>query len=199
MGSCKPLGGRGPVAHEDEFVIRAKFGFAPLIIDKFNECSRIGERVVTQRQDNTLWPRLDLLDIRDAAQTLDLDNLEQEFNLFRQLAETVDEFCGEAVDLRARLHIGKTAIKRHARIKVGNIVLRNENRRTDIDLRGPLPVVFGTAAHGSNRFFEHLLIKLVADFADMTGLLVPQQIARAANIKIMARKRETGAERVQRL
>src|SRR5208283_602154 len=46
---------------------------------------------------------------------------------------------------------------------------------------------------------EHLLIELVADFLDVTRLLVAEQIARAAHIEIVARELEAGAQRVQRL
>ena len=65
------------------------------------------------------------------------------------------------------------------------------------DLRCGLRPLRG--AHFGHRVFQHLLIELDADFADMAGLFVAQQVAGAADIEVVAGKRETGAELVQRL
>ena len=51
----------------------------------------------------------------------------------------------------------------------------------------------------THRLFQHLLVKLDADLADMARLFVAQQIAGAADIEIVARKREAGAQRVEGL
>ena len=50
-----------------------------------------------------------------------------------------------------------------------------------------------------HRFLQHLLVKLEADFLDVAGLLVAQQIAGAADVEIVAGELETGAEGVERL
>ena len=50
-----------------------------------------------------------------------------------------------------------------------------------------------------NRLFQHLLIKLDADFLDVARLLGAQKISRAANIKVVAGQAETGAQTVQAL
>ena len=50
-----------------------------------------------------------------------------------------------------------------------------------------------------HRLFQHLLVQLDADLADMAGLFLAQQIAGAANIHVMAGDREAGAQLVQRL
>ena len=50
-----------------------------------------------------------------------------------------------------------------------------------------------------HRLLQHLLVELDADFADMAGLLVAQQIAGAADVEIVGGQLEAGAERVQRL
>ena len=54
-------------------------------------------------------------------------------------------------------------------------------------------------AERSDRFFQHALIELDADLAHVTGLLVAQKIAGAANVEIVARHRKPGAEIVERL
>ena len=46
---------------------------------------------------------------------------------------------------------------------------------------------------------QHLLVKLVADFFDMSGLFVAEQIAGAANVEIVAGELEARAKRVERL
>ena len=50
-----------------------------------------------------------------------------------------------------------------------------------------------------NGIFQHLLVKLDADLADMARLFLAEQIARAANIHIVARELETCAELIERL
>ena len=44
-----------------------------------------------------------------------------------------------------------------------------------------------------------MLVKFDADFADLAGLFLTQQVTRAANIQIMRRQREAGAQIIQRL
>ncbi len=48
-----------------------------------------------------------------------------------------------------------------------------------------------------DRLFEHRLVKLEADFADMAGLLVADEIAGAANVEIVAGELKAGAQRVE--
>src|SRR3546814_6351497 len=48
-----------------------------------------------------------------------------------------------------------------------------------------------------DRLFQHGLVKLEPDFLDMPGLLVTDQIARAANVEVMAGKLKTRAKRVE--
>ena len=50
-----------------------------------------------------------------------------------------------------------------------------------------------------HRLLEHRLVELEADLADMARLLLAEEIAGAANVEIVARKLEAGAERVERL
>ena len=50
-----------------------------------------------------------------------------------------------------------------------------------------------------HRLFQHLLVKLVADFLDVAGLLLAEQIAGAADVEIVRGELETGAERIERL
>ena len=55
------------------------------------------------------------------------------------------------------------------------------------------------ARSSADRVLQHLLIQLDAHFADMAGLFVAQQVARPADIEIVARQREARAQRVQGL
>ncbi len=48
-----------------------------------------------------------------------------------------------------------------------------------------------------NRIFQHGLIEFEADFANMTRLFVAQQIARAANVEVVAGKLEPRAQRIE--
>ena len=96
MGSRQAFFRCLPVAFEDELVIWPKLGVAAFVVDEFDQRTWVGERVLTQRQDNTLRACLDLFNIRRAAETFDLDDLEQELDFLRQLAKPVDELCGDA-------------------------------------------------------------------------------------------------------
>ncbi|MNY20109.1 hypothetical protein D3C86_1535750 [compost metagenome] len=85
-------------------------------------------------------------------------------------------------------------------MQIGNIILRDHNGGADRDLRRPAAILhLFVALHFGNRLFKHLLVKLEADFLDMAGLFFAEQIACAANIEVVARQLETGAERVERL
>jgi hypothetical protein len=50
---------------------------------------------------------------------------------------------------------------------------------------------------GEDRVFQHGLVQLEADLADMARLFVTKQVARAANVEVVAGQLETGAQRVQ--
>ena len=54
-------------------------------------------------------------------------------------------------------------------------------------------------AHLGHRVLQHLLVELDADLADMAGLLVAQQVAGAADVEVVRRQGEPGAQRIQRL
>ena len=60
-------------------------------------------------------------------------------------------------------------------------------------------VVSLARAHLRHGFFQHLLIKLDADFAHMAGLLFAQKIARAADVEVVAGDREARAQLIERL
>ena len=48
-----------------------------------------------------------------------------------------------------------------------------------------------------NGFFEHRLIQFKTDFLDVTGLLVTHQIARTANVEVVARQLEARAQAIE--
>ena len=73
-------------------------------------------------------PGFDLLDIGAAAQRLDRHHLQQMFDLGRQLAETIDQFGGEAVDVALVLDLRKPPIEREPHRQVGDIILRDQQR-----------------------------------------------------------------------
>ena len=50
------------------------------------------------------------------------------------------------------------------------------------------------AAGLGDGFFQHLLVELDADLADLSGLFLAQQVAGAADVEIVAGERKAGAE-----
>ena len=121
----------------------------------------------------------------------------------RQRAEAVDQFRGEGVDLAPVEQRGDAAIEAEPHIEIGDIALGDQHGRADGDLRRPFLGRFVRCcaplrARG-DRLFEQVLVKLDADLADMARLLLAQEIAGAADVEIVARQREAGAELIQGL
>ena len=68
------------------------------------------------------------------------------------------------------------------------------------NLRRPVALCdFARTLDLGNGLFQHLLVELEADFANMAGLFLAKQIAGTADIHVMACELEAGAERVERL
>ena len=86
-------------------------------------------------------------------------------------------------------------------MQVGDVGLRDEHRGAERDLRAPLLALLAelAALHGRDRLLQHRLVELEADLADVAGLLLAEQVAGAADVEVVARQREAGAERVERL
>ncbi len=130
-----------------------------------------------------------------------LHDLQQIGHRLRQRPEAVDHFGGKGLQIGFFAQIGRAAIERHAERQIGHIVFRNQNRRIHRNrragriLRRPQPARLGLSRQ--NRIFQHRLIQFKPDFADMPGLLVPQQIAGAALIQIVAGEFKAGAQRIE--
>ena len=108
-----------------------------LLADEGDQALRIGEGVVAERQHRALRPGLDLLDIGAPAQRLDGDDLQQVLDLLRQRAEAVDQLGAERLDLLLVLDLGEPPVEREPHRQVGDVVLRDQHRRADGDLRRP--------------------------------------------------------------
>ncbi len=163
----------------------------------------IGEAVVVEGDDRALGAGLDLLDAGVAAQPLDGDDLQQIVDLGRQLAEAVDQLGREGVDLAPVDQRRDAAIEAEPHIEIGDIGFGDQHRRADGDLRRPLLRRLAeradAAPRAGDRLLEEMLVELDADLADMARLLLAEQIAGAADVEIVARQREAGAELVERL
>src|SRR3546814_7049956 len=76
-------------------------------------------------------------------------------------------------------------VEAHAQVQVRNILLGDHDRRIDGDLRREAFARRSQARAAClgfhDRLFQHGLVKFEPDFLDMPGLLVTDQIARAAN------------------
>ena len=127
--------------------------------------------------------------------------LQQVLDLVRQRSEAVDQLGAEGLDLLLVLDVGKPAVEREPHRQVGDIILRDQHRRADGDLRRPaVGDRRGDAGlEARHRLFEHLLVELEADLLDVAGLLVAQQVAGAADVEIVGGELEAGAKRVERL
>src|SRR5262245_9436683 len=108
-------------------------------------------------------------------------------DLLRELAETVNELSGKSVDLMLVLDLGETSIEREADRHIGDIVIRNEQRCADGDLRRPTICIRlrNSRLQTHHCLFEHLLVQLEADFLDVAGLFLAKKVAGAADVEIM--------------
>ncbi len=66
--------------------------------DKFDEPGRIGEPVLAKDDRRAAGPGVELLNAGDPARRLDLDDIQQMFDLAREVAEPIDQFSAERVD-----------------------------------------------------------------------------------------------------
>ena len=130
---------------------------------------------------------------------LDLDDLNQVVGRLGQRPETVDHLGGEFLDLLVLFEVVETAVQPHAQVEIGDIIVRDQDRCIDGDLGREVALLLERAARLGlqDRLFQHRLIEFVADLLDMPGLFVAQQIARAANVEIMAGELEARAQRVE--
>ncbi len=85
-----------------------------------------------------LRPGVDLLDARLAAQSLDLDDVEQMAHLLRQRTEAVDQLGGEGLDGVMALDARQPAIEPEPHLQVGHVFLGDQHRGAEIDARRPL-------------------------------------------------------------
>ena len=132
------------------------------------------------------------------------DNLEQLLALMRQSAETVFQPLAVGFDVAVEFQIVQLAVEEHALAAAGDIGVRKEQLEVALK-RTVRDKLFATEARlpcGSLRvaFVEgsklvvlqfrdglskNLLIGLVAQVGDETALLSPEQIARAADVKVL--------------
>src|SRR5690348_393503 len=129
---------------------------------------------------------------------LHLDDLHEVRRLFGKSAKAVDHLRGEGVDRLAVLELAETAVEAHPEVEVRHVGLRNHDRGVDADLRREF-LLWSDAAglQLDNRILEHRLIELESDFLDVPRLLVAEQIARAANIEVVAGELEACTEIVE--
>ena len=120
-------------------------------------------------------------------------------HLDRQRPEAVDHLGAEAVDVVYFGDVAQPPVERaEPQMQVWNIVLGDHHRRADGDLRRPAGVDdLVLTAHLGNGLFEHVLVELETDFLDMTRLLLAEQVARPADVEIMARELEARAQRIE--
>src|SRR5690606_17243308 len=172
-GAVEPLFRRRPVADEDNALVRPDLGHGALFADHLHQPDRIVEGRIAELDDHALRTGVELLDIRTAAERLDVNDLEQMLHFFGHRAETVDKFRTESIDILRLFQVCETAIKAETQLKIGHIGFRYHHRRADSDLRRPLAVFnLDRSLESSHGFFQHLLVKLETDFLDMSGLLL---------------------------
>ena len=174
------------------------------MLDIAHQAFGFGKGIVAERQDDAARSGFQLVDIGAAAQGLDPHQREQLLDLVGQGPETVDHFGGKTFDFRMVEHGRQTLVQAQPQGQIADIMFGDHHRRADGDGGRPLRlgnvlVIAHTGLERSDRFFQHFLVQLVADFLDMARLLVAQEIARAAQIEVMRSQHETGPQTIERL
>ena len=114
--------------------------------------------------------------------------------------EAIDQLRPEGVDIPLVLELRQAPVEPQPHRQIGDVVLRDQHRGPDRDVRRPGRLGrlrAGARTGGADRLFQHLLVELDADLADMAGLLGPKQVAGAPNVEVVAGEREAGAERIE--
>ena len=154
-----------------------------------------------ERNQRAFFSDIDFGDVGGNRLTLDLDQLDQIAGRRRQRPETIDHFGGQALNLGRILGIVETAIQRHPHCEVGHVFLGDHDRRVERNLRAqraalarqPHLAGFGR----EDRILKHRLVQFEADLADMPRLFIAKQIARAANVEIVAGELEASTQTVE--
>ena len=171
-------------------------------LKEIHQTGRIGELVVVKLDRRALRPGIQLGNTCPLAHRLDPHDQHQRVDLFRQGPEPVDQLCRKAFQLDLRGQTGKPAIQPQPDIQIKDIAFRNHHRHAQIQLRRPVVINIGQPLQLArfdlgNRVFQHLLVKFIADFGDMSRLLFAQKVARPAQVKVVAGKVEPCAKVVQ--
>src|SRR5262249_60833620 len=172
-----------PVAQVNDLLVRTDLQDARVALDQADESLRVSKAVAAQRQRRALWPGLDALNPGLAAPAFDRDDLQEVLDFRRQRTEAVDQLGGKSVDVAPVGECGNAAVEPETHPQIGDPGFRDPDWRADRDL--PAPVIGDVprfredelAAGRGHRLFEHVLIKLDPDLADMARLLVAPQIA----------------------
>ena len=132
------------------------------------------------------------------AHRLDPHDQHQRVHLPRQFSEPVDEFRSKAFQFNLGRQVTETSVQSKTDIQIGHIGFGDQHRHTEVDLWRPFPVIGDafrlTGFDLGDLLFQHLLIKLIADFAHLAGLFFAQQIARPPDVEVLAGQRETGPQ-----
>src|SRR5262245_14022919 len=117
----------------------------------------------------------------------------------RQLAKAVNKFRSKRIDACALLKRGKSPIKAQAQLQVRDVALRDQHRGAERDLRAPLllPLTNVAALERRHRLLQHRLVEFKANLLNVARLLLAKEIASTADVHVVAREREAGAQRVE--
>ena len=170
------------------------------LADELDQLRRVRKAIVLERDHRALGPDLQPLHAGRTAQLLERHDLQQVLRLHRQRPEAVDQLRREGVDLLLVGEVRQPAIEAEAHVEVLHVALGDQHRHADVDGRRPvLRRHLLRAARLAHRLFEQVLVEFHTHLAHMAGLLVAQQVARAADVEVMAGEGEARAQLVEGL
>ena len=201
--AAKRSSGSVPLAgHAD--LLRAVEAHRPIaLLQQQYQRARVERRAVAERHRAAGRAQVDALDRergRDDAQPRDAEQVPGRLG---QRPEAVHRLGLQVVEFGHRLHRGDALVQHQPRVHVGQVGLGQQRRHVQVDLR---PVVqrlleFRRLAglHRLHRALEQFHVEREPDLLDLAALVFAEQFAGAADLEVVRREHEAGAEVLERL
>jgi hypothetical protein len=124
--------------------------------------------------------------------------LEQGARLVRQLAEAVDQLLLQKQQFLLAVAVGEALVERQALVHVAAVVVGQQRRRVQVDLRGDAQRLreVGLLAflQRTHRGVEHRGVQVEADLLDLAALRFAEHLAGAADLQVVHGEEEAGTE-----
>ena len=170
----------------DRAVLRALVDAVDAHLDRFGRVD-LGDAHVTALRD-------DLGDAELARLGAQAGHAEQRLELLGQLAVAVGQLLGQVLEILLGARRRQLAVRLEPQLVGVDVVHRDRRLDRQVDRHGHRLGAFGLLVL-LDRLGHHADVQVEADALDVPGLLVAEQVAGAAQLQVLHRHVESGAER----